>query len=443
MKESFIKRKPPYNREVEQALIGAMLIDNDIIKDVVEVLVPDDFYDVGYRTVYEAICDIASTTSSGIDVVMIQDKMVKRDAPEEYTTVDYLKGLVLATVSSANYKSYVEIIKDNSNKRKLIRIASEMLENCYNTEDTGGILTDAEKKIFSAIQENNTGDSKTIQKIMLDCLDEIETASKTSGSVTGIASGFIDLDYKTAGFQPSDLILIAARPSMGKTAFVLNIAEYIAVRNKTTTAIFSLEMSSAQLGKRLISMRSRVDSQRIRTGNLADDDWGRVISSVNEIGNSQLIIDDTPAISINELASKCRKYKQNNNLGLIIIDYIQLMTAGRRIESRQQEVSEISKSLKALARELKVPVIALSQLSREVEKRNDKRPMLSDLRESGAIEQDADVVMFLYRDDYYNKEDSKTPGIAEVIIAKQRNGPTGIIKLGWQAELTRFVNAAP
>lgn len=443
MNDSLIKRKQPYNREIEQALIGSMLIDNEIIKEVVEELQPDDFYDVGFRTVYEAIYDIASNTSTGIDAVMIQDKMVKRDAPEEYTSVDYLKGLMMSVISSATYKSYVKVVKDNSNRRKLIRIASEMLDNCYEAEDTNDVLTDAEKKIFSAIQDSNTGDSKTIQKIMLDCLEEMETASKTTGSVTGIASGFIDLDYKTAGFQPSDLILIAARPSMGKTAFVLNIAEYIAVRNKTTTAIFSLEMSSAQLGKRLISMRSHVDSQRIRTGNLADDDWVSVINSCNEIGKSQLIIDDTPAISISELASKCRKYKQNNNLGIIIIDYIQLMTAGRRIESRQQEVSEISKSLKALARELKVPVIALSQLSREVEKRNDKRPMLSDLRESGAIEQDADVVMFLYRDDYYNKEDSKTPGIAEVIIAKQRNGPTGIIKLGWQAELTRFVNMAP
>ena len=255
-----------------------------------------------------------------------------------------------------------------------------------------------------------------------------------------MSTGFIDLDYKTSGMQPSDFILIAARPSMGKTAFVLNLAEHMAVKQKVTTAIFSLEMSKDQLVKRMLAMNSRVDSQLIRTGNLKDDDWIKLIEGAREIGESKLILDDTPSISIAELRSKCRKYKLEHNLGIIMIDYLQLMSGGgKKSESRQQEISDISRSLKALARELNVPVIALSQLSRAVEQRPDKRPMLSDLRESGAIEQDADVVMFVYRDDYYNK-DSEDKGVAEIIIGKQRNGPTGTVKLKWQAELTRFAN---
>ena len=274
---------------------------------------------------------------------------------------------------------------------------------------------------------------------MLFRSDNIEAASRNRGAVTGIATGFYDLDYKTAGLQSSDLILLAARPSMGKTAFVLNIAEHIAVKNNITTAIFSLEMSRTQLVNRMFSMNSRVDAQMLRTGNLEDADWANLMESARIIGESGLIIDDTPGISITELRSKCRKFKLEHNLGLVIIDYLQLMSGSGRSESRQQEISEISRSLKALAREIQCPVVALSQLSRAVEKRDDKRPMLSDLRESGAIEQDADVVMFIYRDEYYNKE-SEEAGITEIIVAKQRNGPTGTVKLGWQAEYTKFVN---
>ena len=311
---------------------------------------------------------------------------------------------------------------------------------CYlDKEKLDDILAGAEKNVFDIVQRRGSSDFVNIRDIVIQSLDNIEAASRNKGAVTGIATGFYDLDYKTAGLQPSDLVLLAARPSMGKTAFVLNIAEHIAVKNKITTAIFSLEMSKTQLVNRILSMNSRVDAQVLRTGNLEDSDWANLMESARIIGESGLIIDDTPGISITELRSKCRKFKLEQNLGLVIIDYLQLMSASGRSESRQQEISEISRSLKALAREINCPVVALSQLSRAVEKRDDKRPMLSDLRESGAIEQDADVVMFIYRDEYYNKE-SPEAGITEIIIAKQRNGPTGTVKLGWQAEYTKFVN---
>ena len=274
---------------------------------------------------------------------------------------------------------------------------------------------------------------------MLKALDKIELASRNKGSVTGLATGFIDLDYKTSGFQPSDLILIAARPSMGKTAFVLNIAEYMAFRNDLTVAVFSLEMSKEQLVNRLFSLESRVDAQLLRNGNLSDTDWANLIEGAGIIGRSHLIIDDTPGISVAELRTKCRKYKLEHNLDIVMIDYLQLMQGSKKTESRQQEISDISRSLKEIARELQVPVVALSQLSRAVEQRPDHRPMLSDLRESGAIEQDADVVMFLYRDDYYNK-DTDRKDVAEVIIAKQRNGPIGTVELAWLPRYTKFAN---
>ena len=279
-----------------------------------------------------------------------------------------------------------------------------------------------------------------IRSVVMRSLESIEAAAKNKGAVTGLATGFLDLDYMTAGLQPSDLILIAARPSMGKTAFVLNVAEYVTLRSGVTTAFFSLEMSKDQLVKRILSMNSKVDSQILRTGQLGDEDWLKLVESARLVGNSSLLIDDTPGISVTELRSRCRKFKLEHNLGLVIIDYLQLMTGSRRTaESRQQEVSDISRSLKALAREINVPVIALSQLSRAVEQRPDKRPMLSDLRDSGAIEQDADVVMFLYRDEYYNK-DSEDAGISEIIIGKQRNGPTGTVKLAYLSQFTKFAN---
>lgn len=300
-------------------------------------------------------------------------------------------------------------------------------------------MEDTEKKIFQVLQRKTNDEFVPIKDVVLNALDKIEAASRMKGSVTGMPTGFIDLDYKTSGFQPSDLILIAARPSMGKTAFVLNIAEYMAFRSNETVAIFSLEMSKEQLVNRLFALESRVDSQILRTGNLSDNDWSSLIEAAGVIGRSNLIIDDTPGISVSELRSKCRKYKLEHNLGIIMIDYLQLMQGSRKSESRQQEISDISRSLKEIARELQVPVVALSQLSRAVEQRPDHRPMLSDLRESGAIEQDADVVMFLYRDDYYN-HDTEKKDVAEVIIAKQRNGPIGTVELAWLPRYTKFAN---
>ena len=355
---------------------------------------------------------------------------------------NFVRDLVTAVPTSANVKYYAQIVADKSVMRKMIKLNEEIENMCYaGKEPLESIMEQTEKSMFQLLQRRTTGEYVPIKQVVLNALDKIEKASKSKGTVTGIPTGFIDLDYKLSGFQPSDFILIAARPSMGKTAFVLNMAQYMAFRKDKSVAIFSLEMSKEQLVNRLFSLESKVDSQKIRTGSLEDEDWAKLIEGAGVIGNSRLIIDDTPGISISELRSKCRKFKLEQGLDIIIIDYLQLMSgSGRGGDSRQQEISDISRALKGVARELNVPVVALSQLSRAVEKRDDKRPMLSDLRESGAIEQDADVVMFIYRDDYYNK-DTENKNMAEIIIAKQRNGPIGTVNLVWMPEYTRFVNA--
>ena len=347
-----------------------------------------------------------------------------------------------AVPTSANVRYYAQIVSDKAVMRKLIKMNDELSNICYaGNEPLESVLEKTEKSVFQLLQNRNAGEYVPIRQVVMNALEKVEKASKSKGTVTGIPTGFIDLDYKLSGLQPSDLVLVAARPSMGKTAFVLNIAQYVAFKKDKCTAIFSLEMSKEQLVNRLFSLESQVDAQALRTGNMKDSDWEKLIEAAGIIGQSNLIIDDTPSISISELRSKCRKYKMEHGLDLIIIDYLQLMSGsvGGRSESRQQEISDISRSLKALARELNVPVIALSQLSRAVEQRPDKRPMLSDLRESGAIEQDADVVMFIYRDEYYNK-DSEYKKQAEIIIAKQRNGPVGTVHLAWLGEYTKFAN---
>lgn len=354
--------------------------------------------------------------------------------------MEFVGELVTSVPTSANIKYYANIVKEKAMLRRLIKVNEEIASQCYLDKDSvEDIMAETEKKIFNLLQNRGAEDFVPIKQIVINALEKIELASKKKGNVTGIATGFIDLDHRTSGLQPSDLVLVAARPSMGKTAFVLNIAQYVAFHNNLATAIFSLEMSKEQLVNRLFSLESRVDAQLLRSGNLADSDWEKLIEGAGIIGKSKLIIDDTPGISISELRSKCRKYKLEQDLKLIIIDYLQLMSGSGRSDSRQQEISDISRSLKGLARELNVPVIALSQLSRQVEQRPDHRPMLSDLRESGAIEQDADVVMFLYRDDYYNK-DTPDKNIAEIIIAKQRNGPIGTVNLVWLPQYTKFVN---
>ena len=439
MEEALIKRIMPNNLEAEQSVIGAMIMDRDALVTASETLVREDFYHQQYGILFETIVELFDAEQP-IDVIMLQNRLREKNVPEELSSPEFVGGLVSSVPTSANIKYYANIVKEKAMLRKLIKVNEEIANQCYlGTQSLEDIMADTEKQIFHLLQNRNGGDFVPIKQVVINALEKIELASKSKGTVTGIATGFVDLDYRMSGMQPSDLILVAARPSMGKSAFVLNIAQDVAFHSNLCAAIFSLEMSKEQLVNRLFSLESRVDAQLLRTGNLADSDWEKLIEGAGTIGRSNLIIDDTPGISISELRSKCRKYKLEQDLKLIIIDYLQLMSGSGRSDSRQQEISDISRSLKGLARELNVPVIALSQLSRQVEQRPDHRPMLSDLRESGAIEQDADVVMFIYRDDYYNK-DSENKNIAEIIIAKQRNGPIGTVNLVWLPQYTKFVN---
>ena len=440
MEETLIKRVMPNSLEAEQSVIGSMIMDQDAIVTAMEILLQEDFYHKQYGILFDAMIELYSS-GQPVDLVTLQNKLKEKDVPQEVSSLEFVGELVRAVPTSANVKYYCNIVKENSMKRKLIRVTEEIENECYaGKESLESVLDKTEHDIFAFLSSRTGGDYVPIRQVVMNALEKIEKASQQDGNVTGIPTGFIDLDYRTAGLQPSDLVLIAARPSMGKTAFVLNIAQYVAFHENMCTAIFSLEMSKEQLVNRLFSLESRVDAQALRTGNLSDADWAKLVEGAGIIGDSELIIDDTPGISISEMRSKCRKYKLEHDLKLIIIDYLQLMSgSGRSTDSRQQEISDISRSLKALARELNVPVLALSQLSRAVEQRPDHRPMLSDLRESGAIEQDADVVMFIYRDDYYNK-DTELKGISEIIIAKQRNGPIGTVNLAWLPEYTKFAN---
>ena len=438
MDETLIKKIMPHSMEAEQAVIGSMLMDRDAMESALEILQPDDFYGRQYGTLFQAIREL-NTENKPVDLVTLQERLKENNVPEELAGMDFIREVLGSVPTSANVKYYAKIVKEKSLMRRLIRTTEEITAQCYQgTDNVEALMDSTEKKIFNLMQSRGGGDFTPIRQVVINALERIEAASKQNGSITGVSTGFIE----TSGMQPSDLILVAARPSMGKTAFVLNMAQHMAFRDNITTAIFSLEMSKEQLVNRLFSLESKVDAQVLRNGRLEDSDWERLIESAEIIGNSNLIIDDTPSISIAELRSKCRKYKMEMNLGVIIIDYLQLMSGssgGKSSTSRQQEISDISRSLKAVARELNVPVIALSQLSRAVEQRDDKRPMLSDLRESGAIEQDADVVMFIYRDDYYNKESEKK-NIAEIIVAKQRNGPVGTVELAWRPQYTQFGN---
>ena len=438
--EAVLKRVLPHSMEAEQSVIGSMIMDREAIVVASEMISGDDFYNKSYGVLFDSMVEL-NDQGQPVDVVTLQNRLKEKDVPPEVASLEFIRDLITAVPTSANIKYYATIVSEKAVLRKLIRLTEEIANNCYSEKDgLEVILEDTEKRVFDLVQRRNTGDFVPIREVVMNAMDKIEKASHSNGNVTGIATGFIDLDYRTAGMQPSDLVLIAARPSMGKTAFVLNIAQYVAFHSGECVAIFSLEMSKEQLVNRLFAMESKVDSQHLRTGNLSDLEWEKLIESAGMIGQSKLIIDDTPGISIAEMRSKCRKFKLEMDVKMIIIDYLQLMSgSGRGSESRQQEISDISRSLKALARELQVPVLALSQLSRAVEQRPDHRPMLSDLRESGAIEQDADVVMFIYRDDYYNP-DTEKKGIAEINIAKQRNGPIGTVDLVWLPEFTKFAN---
>lgn len=440
MDETIVKRTLPHSNEAEEAVVGAMLINPGCIREVSDMLRGEDFYQPTLGLFFDAIMEL-DAANIPVDSVTLGDKIAEKAQSDQAEAMQKkLYELVYNTPTSANVKHHAKIVSEKAILRRLIAAAEEISTNCYRDKDPLVEILDAsEKAVFNIAQNHNSDEIKTTKQVFVDAIMGIEAASEKHGTVTGIASGFTDLDYKTAGFQPSDLILLAARPSMGKTALALNIAEHAVLKSDAATAFFSLEMSSAQLANRLLSMHSRVEAQSMRVGNINDKDWSSLVMSANMLGSSKLLIDDTPGITIAQLRSKCRKWKVENDLKLVIIDYLQLMNAGHKTESRQQEISEISRSLKAIAREINCPIIALSQLSRAVEARPDKRPMLSDLRESGAIEQDADVVMFIYRDEYYN-HDSADKGVAEVIIGKQRNGPTGTVKLACQLEYTRFSN---
>ena len=441
MEEEVIKRLPPHNVEAERAVIGAMMLNSDAIMICSEILTSGEFYQQQYGIIFDALVEMYRD-GVGADLVTIQNKLREKEVTPELYSVEYLGELLASVPTSANVKFYADIVHEKAVLRRLIKVTEQVSKECYmDTQPLEDILEDTEKSVFDVIQQRGGSEFEPIRDVVLRTLDSIEKAAKQKGNITGLETGFRDLDAKTAGLQKSDLILVAARPAMGKTAFVLNIAEYVALHSNSTIALFSLEMSKEQLVKRMLAMNSMVDSQKIRTGDLEDDDWDKLVGSVRKIGNSNLVIDDTSGITASELRSKCRKLKIEQGLDLVIIDYLQLMTGAgkRKSDSRQQEISDISRSLKVMARELNVPVIALSQLSRAVESRPDKRPMLSDLRESGAIEQDADIVMFIYRDEYYNP-DSEKKGVAEVIVAKQRSGPTGPVELAWLSQYTKFGN---
>lgn len=442
MDEAFIKKIQPHSLEAEQSVIGSMIMDRDAIVVVSDILTKDDFYQGQYGILYEAMVELYNE-GKPVDLVTLQNKLKEKEVPDSISNLSYIKDLVLSVPTAANAKQYALIVRDKATLRRLIKVTEDIANDCYlDKEEVDTILEKTEKDIFHLLQ-NRAGEQEfvPIREIVLNSLDTIEMAAKNKGKVTGIPTGFLDLDAKLTGLHGGELLLVAARPAMGKTAFVLNIAQHVVFRENIPTAIFSLEMSKEQLVTRLLASESMVDSQNLRTGNLQDQEWEKLMESAGIIGNSNLIIDDTPGITISELRSKCRRFKQANGLGLIIIDYLQLMIGGKRSESRQQEIAEISRSLKALARELEVPIIALSQLSRAVESRPDHKPMLSDLRESGSIEQDADVVMFIYRDEYYNP-DSEKKGIAEIIVAKQRSGSTGSVELVWLGQYTKFANKA-
>ena len=434
---------PPHDIEAEQAVLGSMLTDDEAVMAAVERLKADCFYREDNRLIFEAIVNLYNR-SEPVDLVTVNDELSSMGNFEKVGGFEYIATLPDKVPTTANVQKYIDIVEEKSTLRKLIKTANEIIDLGYNqTEDVEDIMASAEKKIFDLIQNKNQKSYTPIKDVLIESFTKLEELYNQKSKITGIPTGFYDLDDKTAGLHGSDLILVAARPAMGKTAFALNIAANAAIKANTPVAVFSLEMSKDQLVNRILCIEAMVDSNKIMTGKLEEDDWSKLASVVGPISDSGIFIDDTPGISIMEIRTKCRKLKNEQHIGLIVIDYIQLVQGSnnRKNGSREQEIAEISRSLKILAKELDVPVIALSQLSRAVEQRPDHRPMLSDLRESGSIEQDADIVMFLYRDDYYNP-DTEDKNISEVIIAKHRAGSTGTVKLLWMGNYTKFDNLA-
>ena len=432
---------PPNDVEAEQAVIGSMLTDRDAVISAIEVLKEEDFYREDNKTIYEAILNLYNR-SEPIDIITLKAELTSMGMFDKIGGLEYIVGLPEKVPTTANVEKYISIVKEKSELRRLIKAANEIIEQGYDpTENIDDIMNSAEKKIFNIMQDKDQKSYSPIKDVLIDAFTELEQLYNQKQHITGVPTGFIDLDYKTAGLHNSDLILIAARPAMGKSAFALNIATNAALKAKVPAVLFSLEMSKEQMVNRILCSEAMVDSNKVSTGKIDDDDWIKLADTMGDLSEAPIYIDDTPGISINEIRAKCRKLKLEKNIGLVVIDYLQLVqgSSKRAQGSREQEISEISRSLKILAKEINVPVIALSQLSRAPEQRPDHRPMLSDLRESGAIEQDADIVMFLYRDDYYN-EDSEDKGLAEVIVAKHRAGSTGTVKLVWLGNYTKFAN---
>ncbi|MDN4071446.1 replicative DNA helicase [Fictibacillus terranigra] len=440
MSDLFVDRIPPQNIEAEQAVLGAIFLEPEALVTASEILIPEDFYRASHQRIYQVMLDL-SEKGEPVDLVTVTSDLADRKLLDEIGGVSYLSDLANSSPTAANIDYYSKIVEEKSLLRRLIRAATEIAANGYaREEEVEAVLNEAEKAILEVANRKNGGAFISIKDVLVAAYDNIEQLHNRKGDITGIPTGFADLDRMTAGFQRNDLIIVAARPSVGKTAFALNIAQNVATKTDENVAIFSLEMGAEQLVMRMLCAEGNIDAQRLRTGSLIPEDWQKLTMAMGSLSAAGIYIDDTPGVRIGDIRSKCRRLKQEKGLGMILIDYLQLIQGnGRAGENRQQEVSEISRSLKALARELQVPVIALSQLSRGVESRQDKRPMMSDIRESGSIEQDADIVAFLYRDDYYDKE-SESKNIIEIIIAKQRNGPTGTVELAFVKEYNKFVN---
>lgn len=430
---------PPQNLEAEQAVLGAMMLEPEAGSSVFEMLQPEDFYRDNHRLIFSAIRDLFEK-GDPIDLVSVAEILRQQGRLEQVGGIATISEIARSVPSAANVEYYAKLVTEKALLRQLIRATSSILERGYEPgEEARGLLEEAEKLILDLSRRRVKDGFSFIRDVLLETFEKIEYLYANKGNLTGVPTFFTELDRMTSGWQPSDLVIIAARPSMGKTAMVLNMAQNAAVRAKVPVAIFSLEMSKEQLVQRMLCGEAMVDQQRVRTGELLDADWPKLTRAVGPLSDAPIFIDDTVGISLAELRSKSRRLKMEHNLGMIVIDYLQLLSVGKKTESRQQEVAQISRTLKGLARELKVPVIALSQLNRGVEQRQDKRPIMSDLLESGAIEADADVISFIYRDEYYN-HDSEKKGIAELIIAKHRNGPVGTIELGFLKEFTKFVN---
>ncbi|SFS32311.1 replicative DNA helicase [Halolactibacillus miurensis] len=442
MSEEYLDtRTPPHSTEAEQAVIGAVFLEPEAMSTASEFLIPQDFYRPSHQRIFQVMMQL-NDRGEPIDLLTVTNALNSSKLLEEVGGVSYLTELADAVPTAANIGYYTKIVEEKSVLRRLIRTATDIVTESFNREDElEDVLSEAEKNILDVSNRQNANAFKNIKDVLIDVYDNIEQLHEKSGDVTGIPTGFKDLDHITSGFQRNDLIIVAARPSVGKTAFALNVAQNVAIKTDENVAIFSLEMGADQLVSRMLCAEGNIDAQRLRTGNLEAEDWTKLTMAMGSLSNAGIFIDDSPGIRVNEIRSKCRRLKQEHGLGMILIDYLQLIqgSGASAKENRQQEVSEISRSLKGLARELEVPVIALSQLSRGVEQRQDKRPMMSDLRESGSIEQDADIVGFLYRDDYYDKESEKQ-NIIEIIIAKQRNGPVGTVELAFVKEYNKFVD---